>query len=643
MISSPSFSAWASIGQLVGDHLWQSTLFAAAAGLLTLAFRNHRAQVRNALWLAASIKFLVPFAALVAIGGHFAWRRAVPLAPNQAAFSLDLGTITQPFARVAATAPPAVVSHGIAWVVPLFLFAIWLCGCAVILLTWWKGWRRVAAVVRAASPVESGPALQALRRLEAAAGIPRPVALVSSNTALEPGVFGIFTPVLLWPANIDGSLTGAHVEMILAHELSHVRRRDNLAAAIHMVVETLFWFHPLVWWLGARMVDERERACDEDVLRLGGEPQVYAESVLKVCEFYLESPLACVAGVTGSNLKKRMERIMSNRVGQTLSRGRKLLLATAGVAALAVPLLVGVATAPRLLAQSASSQSLEAMEAAGVKMSFDVASVKPNKTNARPTSNIGEALDDTFVPTGGLFSVTSSALMAYLRFAYKTNMIPIGLPDWGRTDRFDIQAQAQGNPTKDQYRLMLQSLLADRFKLAIHRETRQMPVYQLVLAKEGKTGLQLKPDDGSCSTTPADIQTLNTSRQLPQPAPPSASTSQIPPIPCGVLMPVPPSAPGRMRIAGRKVSMELLARSATNPASGLDRPIFDHTGLAGTYDLSFEWAPRLNGPPPPGFTPDETGPTFTEALQDQLGLKLVPQTGSVDVLVIDHVEQPSEN
>ena len=130
---------------------------------------------------------------------------------------------------------------------------------------------------------------------------------------------------------------------------------------------------------------------------------------------------------------------------------------------------------------------------------------------------------------------------------------------------------------------------------------------------------------------------------MPAPAQSAASPSQIPPIPCGVLMLVPASAPGRLRIAGRKVKLALLAEMAPNPSSGVDRPVFDHTGLAGTFDLSIEWAPRLNGPPPLGFIPDADGPTFAEALQDQLGLKLVPQTGPVDVLVIDHVEQPSAN
>ncbi len=647
MISTFSFSAWVTIGRLVGDHLWQSTLFAAGAGLVTLASRNNRAQVRNGLWLAASVKFLIPFAALVAVGSHFGWRRPAPFAQNSPPFVISMDTMSQPFSRLAAEMPPAAVSHSTASTVPILLFAIWLCGCFVILLTWWTRWRHVAVAVREASPVLQGPELDALRRLEAITGITKPVALVSSSTSLEPGVFGVVNPILLWPCSIAQRLANTHIEMILAHELSHVRRRDNLAAAVHMVVETLFWFHPLVWWLGARMVDERERACDEDVLLLGGKPQVYAESVLKVCEFYLESPVACVAGVTGSSLKKRMQRIMSNHVGQTLNGWRKLFLAAAAVATLAVPPVAGVLTAPRLLFQLAVVPDWQA--AAGSKMAFDVASVKPTQTRGRPTSNV-PLIGEAYAPTGGLFSATNTSLMNYMRFAFKDIKLAYqatpdvaGAPAWIRTDQYDIEAKAQGNPTKDQMRLMMQSLMADRFKLTVHHETRQLPVYALVLSKGGKFGLQLKPDDGSCSSTPADIQAINTAPQLPQPAPSAESAKPIPPIPCGVLIPVPASAPGRLRIAGRKVKLALLAEMAPNPTSGVDRPVLDHTDLDGTFDISIEWAPRLNGPAPPGFTPDADGPTFTEALQDQLGLKLESQTGPVDVLVIDHVEHPSKN
>src|SRR5208282_2644996 len=121
---------------------------------------------------------------------------------------------------------------------------------------------------------------------------------------------GIWRPILFWPARVSERLGDSQLEAILAHEIGHVRRRDNLTAAIHMLVEAVFWFHPLVWWIGARLVEERETACDQDVLRFEREPEVYAEGILKVCEYCLEAPLLCVSGVSGSDLKKRIQGIM---------------------------------------------------------------------------------------------------------------------------------------------------------------------------------------------------------------------------------------------------------------------------------------------------------------------------------------------
>jgi beta-lactamase regulating signal transducer with metallopeptidase domain len=215
-------------------------------------------------------------------------------------------------------------------------------------------WHRVTRARRAPrrrSP--NGHLLDTLRRLEGAPrgrGEPR-IRLVSSNHAIEPSVFGIVRPVLMWPAGIDDRLSNEQIEAILAHEVAHVRRRDNLAALIHMLVEAVFWFHPLVWWIGARLVDERERACDEDVVRLGTEPDVYAESILKTCQFYVESPLVCVAGVTGSDLKKRVEQIMRNDAHVALSALKRVSLGAALVAAIAIPVAIGIVTSPRLSAQ----------------------------------------------------------------------------------------------------------------------------------------------------------------------------------------------------------------------------------------------------------------------------------------------------
>jgi hypothetical protein len=169
---------------------------------------------------------------------------------------------------------------------------------------------------------------------------------------MEPGVIGIFKPFLLLPEAITEHLTPAQFEGILAHELRHVERRDNLTAALHMLVETIFWFHPLVWWIRTRLVEERERACDEEVMRMGREPQVHAESILRVCEFYLAAPAACAAGVTGGELKKRIQGIMTNQFARNLSYGRKILLASVAILVMAGPIVCGLLNPARGRAQS---------------------------------------------------------------------------------------------------------------------------------------------------------------------------------------------------------------------------------------------------------------------------------------------------
>ena len=114
------------------------------------------------------------------------------------------------------------------------------------------------------------------------------------------------------------------------------------SAAFQMFVETAFWFHPLVWWIGKRMVAERERACDEEVLRLGNEPNIYAESILRVCALYVEAPLRCVPGVTGADLKKRVQAIVARRAVADLSPARKAMLTVLGLACLTMPVLIGM-------------------------------------------------------------------------------------------------------------------------------------------------------------------------------------------------------------------------------------------------------------------------------------------------------------
>ncbi len=341
MIAQFLSDLWKSTAPAMGNHLWQSTVFAAVAGLLTLVLRKNHASARYWLWMAASIKFLLPFSLLVTLGNYISPRQAV--ARSTGDFYLVMDTVSQPFSRGAApVATHTSVMAELMQMLPAILAAIWLCGFLAVLFIWLMRWQRISLAMRSAVPVQEGREVAALRRLEVAGGIRKRILLLLSRSTLEPGIFGIARPVLVWPEGISDRLEDAHLEAILAHEVWHVRRHDNLAAVIHMLVEAIFWFHPLVWWLGARLIDERERACDEQVLQLGNHPQVYAESILKICEFCVGSPLACVAGVTGADLKQRIVNIMNERITRKLDLTRKLLLSAAAAIALFTPLIVGL-------------------------------------------------------------------------------------------------------------------------------------------------------------------------------------------------------------------------------------------------------------------------------------------------------------
>jgi beta-lactamase regulating signal transducer with metallopeptidase domain len=299
------------------NHLWQSTLCAAAVLLLTLALRENRAAVRYWLWLAASVKFLVPFSLLVNIGSQFAWHTTQPIKQPQWLLLMEFG---QPFAASSPLSRSSLISPAHS-PVPLILFGVWLVGFGFGVLSWLRRWQHVRAAVRHATPLQLATVLPVL----------------SCSDRLEPGVFGIVRPVLLLPEGITRRLTGPQLQTLIAHEMCHARRHDNLSGAIHMVVEAVFWFHPLVWWIESKLVEERERACDEEVLQLGNDPEVYAESILNVCKHYLESPLVCLSAVSGGRLRQRIDYIMANYATRKLDFNPKFMLLSAATAAILAP------------------------------------------------------------------------------------------------------------------------------------------------------------------------------------------------------------------------------------------------------------------------------------------------------------------
>lgn len=320
---------------LLLDHLWQSTAVLAVIGLLTMLFRSNGARVRHALWTGASTKFLLPFAGLLALGRYAS--RLLPSRPAAPPVLETLHNAVQPFSRETSFGSPAAVpsqSHLLIAVVAL----IWAVGVVAVCGIWLVRWRKLRSILRAAR----------------ASDIAAPTTVMLSSTLLEPGLIGIVRPVLVLPEGIATVLSAAELQSVLAHEACHLRRRDNLTAALHMVVEALFWFWPPVWWLGARLIAERERACDEAVVAAGSDPQVYAESILKVCKLSISSPLACAAGVSGADLKQRVEEIMRNTVIARLNIPKKALLAFCAAAAVALPLALGLLKFPVAVAQTST-------------------------------------------------------------------------------------------------------------------------------------------------------------------------------------------------------------------------------------------------------------------------------------------------
>jgi len=255
---------------------------------------------------------------------------------------------------------------------------------------------------------------------------------------------------------------------------------------------------------------------------------------------------------------------------------------------------------------------------------FDVASIKPVAPGSRiiPSRSLpGGAVD--------LHNVTVDELMvnAWHIFPYQI----LDAPAWIRTAAYDISAKPETAAKPGEVSLMLQALLRDRFGLAIHHETRNLPIYALVMArKDGKRGPSLvESKEGGC------VVRVPGNPPPPRPDPAKPATRW-----CGLLMMRP------RKLSGAAVPIVVLAEQCS---LRLGRTVMDMTGLKGNYDIDLEWTsdegafPFLEGSSDPVPAPDPQGQTILTALKEQLGLKIESRRTSVDVIVIDHVERPSAN
>jgi uncharacterized protein (TIGR03435 family) len=283
-----------------------------------------------------------------------------------------------------------------------------------------------------------------------------------------------------------------------------------------------------------------------------------------------------------------------------------------------------------ILVLVATFTCVAAMLAAQAPVSFEAASVKPNKSGENNTSMRRAP--------GGRLNATNAPLALFVTFAYQIQPFRLqGGPSWMRTDRFDIVAKLDGDPAwvamssgaPDPLMLAMRALLADRFRLAVHWETQELPIYAIVLARaDGKLGPNIHPAAVDCAAITAGVPAAAREGRVNNP-----NTADH--VACGLR-----NNAGRFQFGGNPLSV-----FANGLANQVARTVVDRTGLTGNWDFEFTFTPerfrqaRADGVDAPAVDPD--GPSLFTAIQEQLGLKLESTKGPVKVLVIDHVEQPT--
>jgi bla regulator protein blaR1 len=460
---------------------------------------------------------------------------------------------------------------------------VWALGTLAVAGRWFSSWFWVRRLLREST----------------AAGVTFLIPVRWSASQLEPAVVGILHPVLLLPEAMERFLAPEEMHAVLAHERCHVAWRDNLAATIHMLVEALFWFHPLVWWLGRRIVDERERACDERVLAQGHASRSYAEGILKVCEHYQQSPLASTAGVGGGHLSRRIEAIMQNNLIERLGIVRKLVLTVAACGTLGIPLASGALTSPRGSAQAARDASAPVLR----NVSIQLATYPVH--GQLPEGSYQSAL--LLEQGGAMVLLAYRSLRGLVAAAYGVDETRVVGKDLSKEPNYFITADnpwpesptdsgevraARFRRSTSESSTLLRELLATHFGLVVKRERRQMEGYVLSV---GAGGSKLVPD------MEAPYWQQGTGRSNEE-----LITTQAP-------------------VAAILKLLQDMFQS----------PVVDQTGLKGTYDYKLTWKPSS-----PGTTP---GPdAMAKALEDQLGLHFEAKTVAVDVINVVSLNSPQE-
>lgn len=432
--------------------------------------------------------------------------------------------------------------------------------------------------------------LRGIKRRSAISPVPLPAihrraTLLISPDIVSPMAVGFLRPAVVLPESLLAELSEPERDHILLHESAHLARNDDWANLAMRILGGVLALHPVAVWILRRIEREREMACDDWVVARIGSARPYAASLARMVELrQARRGQILASGILGSGSRIGDRIAVLLRRGRTFSPRASMTGVVTGTVVLGGLMLTG-SLAPRWIA-FAQDQSARA---------FDVATVKPVQPDDPRTS----------IEIQGDRLIASATLKALIGFAWDVQDRDIAAgPGWIGSIVYHVEGKSESllQPNAlPQIRQMMQSLLADRFRLATHRQTRDEPVYALLPARGGT---KLKP-----------------------------SAENLPPR----------LGNGRGRISGTAANTEILARMLSGR---LGRPVVDETGLTGNYDFALMWTPapgEMGDGPDDGPAADPGGPSIFSALQEQLGLRLESGRGPVEGLVVDHVEKPDAN
>jgi uncharacterized protein (TIGR03435 family) len=558
------------------------------------AMKNRSARLRYALsTVALAALVALPIVTLVVL-----YVRAVPIDMPAVSIGASRSTTVEGPQMI----PSIALSPDLqttAWLVRLQALALptWLCGMVLFSLRLLRGMIHVVALGRQSAADDS--VCEVVDRLARRMGVGRSLRVLISDVD-APSVVGWLRLKILLPSATLIGLAPKQLEAVLAHELAHAKRHVYVVNLLQVVAETLLFYHPAVWWTSARIRVERARirverelCCDDLAVGSRGDARCYARALTTLKEIRVTTPSMAI---------------------------RRPAVVAVGLGLTCVGLLVNLS---RVQAQAPQAAALP---------TFEVASVKLNKS--------GELGTQIRLAPGGRLTATNATLRSLIAQAYGTpqplpNFRITGAPKWVDSDRFDIVAtagraqQTDVNGVQSESFLMLRTLLAERFKLVTHNETREQSIYGLITTRsEGLLGPQLRTSNVDCAAL------LAAQRGGPPPAPPAPGERPT----CGQMG-------GFGRLSAGAITMTQLANILS---ARVNQVVVDKTGLMGRFDLELQWTPEQPPPPPfPGVPPpppvDPNGPSIFTAVQEQLGLKLNSQKGPVEVLVIDSVDHPTED